>query len=73
MNALLATLAAWYRPRRKAIAALAVPLLVALAARYGLELDPGAVTALTAILTGAAVHQISNAPSAPVDESTRKG
>ncbi len=48
---------------RKAIVALAVPLLVGFAGRVGLDIDnPEVVAALTALLTAAVVYVIPNAP-----------
>jgi hypothetical protein len=46
---------------RKAIVALAVPLLVGFAGRVGLDIDnPEVVAALTALLTAAVVYVIPN-------------
>ena len=50
----------WARARRKALAAVAVPVIVFVAARYGLSLDVEAVAALTALISGAVVHQVPN-------------
>lgn len=47
---------------RKALVALAVPLLVGFAGRIGLDLDPPTVAALTTVLTGLAVYLIPNEP-----------
>lgn len=45
---------------RKALVALAVPLLVGFAGRIGLDLDPTTVAALTTVLTALAVYLIPN-------------
>lgn len=45
---------------RKALVALAVPLLVGFAARIGLDLEPPTVAALTTVLTALAVYLIPN-------------
>jgi hypothetical protein len=46
---------------RKAIVALAVPLLVGFAGRVGLDInDPDVVAAITALLTAAVVYLIPN-------------
>jgi len=48
---------------RKAIVALAVPLLVGFAGRVGLDLDdPEMVAAITALLTALLVYAIPNEP-----------
>jgi len=48
---------------RKAIVALAVPLLVGFAGRVGLDIDdPEIVAALTAVLTAVVVWAIPNEP-----------
>lgn len=47
---------------RKAIVALAVPLLVGFAGRIGLNLEPPTVAALTTVLTAVAVYLIPNEP-----------
>ena len=45
---------------RKALVALAVPLLVGFAGRVGLDLEPPTVAALTTVLTALAVYLIPN-------------
>lgn len=48
---------------RKAIVALAVPLLVGFAGRVGLDIDdPEMVAAITALLTALVVYAIPNEP-----------
>ena len=48
---------------RKAIVALAVPLLVGFAGRVGLDIDdPELVAAITALLTALVVYAIPNEP-----------
>jgi hypothetical protein len=48
---------------RKAIVALAVPLLVGFAGRVGLDInDPDVLAAITALLTAAVVYLIPNEP-----------
>lgn len=46
---------------RKAIAAVVVPILVAVAAKYGLALNDAIVAALTAAITGTVVVSVPNA------------
>ena len=49
---------------RKAIVALAVPLLIGFAGRVGLDInDPEVIAAITALLTAAMVYVIPNEPS----------
>ena len=52
---------------RKAVAAVVVPVVVWLAAKYGLELPVGWPEALTIVLTGGSVYAIPNDSRPPLD------
>lgn len=51
---------AWLNARRKAIAAIAVPVAVWWAAKHGLELDTEQAGALAVIISGGAVYAVPN-------------
>lgn len=50
----------WLSERRKAIAALIVPLAVFAATKWGLDMDDGMVAALTTIITGGVTYAVPN-------------
>jgi hypothetical protein len=61
--------ASWLSARRKAIAALVVPLAVFYAAKYGLNLTAEQAAGLGAILGGGVTYAVPNTPPGPITEA----
>lgn len=52
----------WFNRRRKAIAAVVVPVAVFALAKWGLDTGDEWTVALTSIITGVTVHEVPNRP-----------
>jgi hypothetical protein len=61
MNLQLAALVKVVKAHAKAIAAILTPALTYAATKWGLNLSPGDIAAITSIITGGAVYAIPNA------------
>lgn len=60
MNIVLYRIQTWTAERRKALLAFFLPILVTLAARYGLALTDEQITALVVLITSTAVYAAPN-------------